>query len=115
MCRVGEEIFRRVAHGILVNYGFTPEAILVFVHGLVSESVSQLSAKPRPVTPATPGAESTSSSRRPVDSRLIAVEPGRSKPKPTTQTNVAAHTITEFGLQVYIYMYSGTPLRTSLN
>ena len=98
MCHVAEEIFRRVGYGILANDGFTPEAILVFVHSLVNEAIPQLFTKPHPVFVAMES--ESSSSRRPVDSRLIPKEPGRTRPKPATQTNVTAHLITEFGLQV---------------
>ena len=93
-----EDVFRRVGYGILGNDGFTPQALLVFIHGLVSNSIPQLSSKPRP----SPSSQSPAAgvSRRPVDSRLIAKEPGRAKPKPATQANIAAHVVTEFGLQV---------------
>lgn len=43
--RVVEEIFRRVALGIQSNEGFTPQALLVFIHVMISGSVSQLNKK----------------------------------------------------------------------
>jgi hypothetical protein len=96
-CHVVEDVFRCVGYGILANDGFTPQAILMFVHGLVSDAIPQLSTKPR-LPPSSN--DSMLLSRRPVDSRLIAKEPGRAKPKPATQANIAAHIVTEFGLQV---------------
>ncbi len=45
--RVVEEVFRRVGLGIHGNQLFTPQALLVFVHGLLSDSTPQLSSKSR--------------------------------------------------------------------
>ena len=101
-CHVVEDVFRCVGYGILANDGFTPQAILMFVHGLVSDAIPQLSTKPR-LPPSSN--DSMLLSRRPVDSRLIAKEPGRAKPKPATQANIAAHIVTEFGLQVHWCVY----------
>ena len=44
--RVVEEVFRRVAVGIQSNKGFTPQALLVFIHNLISNSIPQLAQKP---------------------------------------------------------------------
>ena len=44
--RVVEEVFRRVALGIQNNEGFTPQALLVFIHNLISNSIPQLTQKP---------------------------------------------------------------------
>ena len=97
---VAEEVLRQTGYGILSNDGVTPQSLLVFVHGLVSDAVPRLSGgKPHPPPVATT-MHSLAPPRRPEDSWLIPKEPGRARPKPATQTNVAAHVITEFGLQV---------------
>ena len=45
--RVVEEVFRRVAVGIQGNPGFTPQALLVFVFEVLSNSIPQLAARPK--------------------------------------------------------------------
>ena len=99
-CHTAEEALRQIGYGLLSNEGLSPQAILVLVHSLVRDSVPRLSGKPHPPVVAT--VMHQSSPRRPEDSRLIAKEPGRARTKPATQSNAAAHVITEFGLQVYI-------------
>ncbi|CAI8031672.1 Small subunit processome component 20 homolog [Geodia barretti] len=97
--RVAEEVLRQIGYGILSNDGLTPQALLVFVHGLVSDAVPRLlTTKPHPPHVAT--TMHSSAPRRPEDCRLIPREPGRARPKPASQSNVAIHVITEFGLQV---------------
>ena len=99
---VAEEVLRQIGYGILSNDGLTAPALLVFVHGLVSNAVPRLSTtKPHP--PHVAMAMSSSALQRPEDCRLIPKEPGRARPKPASQSNVAAHVITEFGLQVCVY------------
>ena len=46
MARVVEEVFRRVGQGVMRNDLFTAPALalLVFVHGLVRESIPQLTS-----------------------------------------------------------------------
>ena len=97
-CHVAEETLRQISYGLLSNEGLSPQALLVFVHGLVSDAIPRLSDKPRPSVIAM--ATHSSGPRKPEDSRLIAKEPGRARPKPKSQKNAAAHVITEFGLQV---------------
>ena len=46
VARVVEEVFRRVGQGVMRNGLFTAPALLVFVHGLVRESIPQLASKP---------------------------------------------------------------------
>ncbi len=43
--RVVEEVFRRVAVGIQGNRGFTPQALLIFIHEVLSDSIPQLAVK----------------------------------------------------------------------
>ena len=44
VARVVEEVFRRVGQGVMRNDLFTAPALLVFVHGLVRESIPQLTS-----------------------------------------------------------------------
>lgn len=44
VARVVEEVFRRVGQGIMRNSLFTAPALLVFVHGLVRESIPLLAS-----------------------------------------------------------------------
>jgi len=46
-CRVVEEVFRRVASGIQLSAVFTSQALLVFIHGVLSNSVPLLAEKQR--------------------------------------------------------------------
>lgn len=46
-CRVVEEVFRRVAVGIQSNLSFTPEALLIFVYEVLSDSIPQLALNTR--------------------------------------------------------------------
>lgn len=92
--RVVEEVFRRVAVGIQNNLGFTPEALLIFVHEVLSDSIPQLASdKPK-------ASVSSDLQLRPPDHRLLPSAPERSGPRPVHLGNVGASIITEFGLQV---------------
>ena len=46
VARIVEEVFRRVGQGIMRNDLFTAPAMLVFVYGLMKESIPQLASKP---------------------------------------------------------------------
>ena len=42
-----EDVFRKVAAGIQSNKGFTPSDLLLFIHGLISNTIPQLRPKPK--------------------------------------------------------------------
>ena len=45
VAHVVEEVFRRAGLGIHGNEAFTPQALLVLVHGLIRDNVPQLASK----------------------------------------------------------------------
>ena len=109
-----EEVFRRVAVGIQGNRGFTPQALLVFVYEVLSDSIPQLAVKQKWVElmgvvlrssfllflHRPKGVKTVDPKLRPPDSRLLPPTPGRSGPRPINLGNVGANIVTEFGLQV---------------
>ena len=48
-CRIIEEALRRIALGVQQNHAFTPQALLIFIHSVISNSIPQLTSKPKSV------------------------------------------------------------------
>eukprot|EP00731_Ephydatia_muelleri_P001007 Em0001g1007a len=97
VARVVEEVFRRVGQGVMRNDLFTAPALLVFVHGLVRESIPQLTSNTGVTTTL---AQSSAPPQR-SNIYLIPPAPARGGHKPVSRGSVAAHIVTEFALHLF--------------
>jgi U3 small nucleolar RNA-associated protein 20 len=90
-----EQVFKRVVHGIIANKMFTIQTLLMFTHGIINKTISQL--QPKLISKAS---QDDANGGRPIDSRLLPPQPSRHKPPPVIQTNISSHVLTHFGLQL---------------
>ncbi|XP_061192168.1 small subunit processome component 20 homolog [Saccostrea echinata] len=97
IARKVQEVLKKVVTGLLDNPGLDTESLMIFTHGLITQSFPQLSDKQSKQKETE---EKETQSFRPPSCLLLPEEPkrGGDKPKLSKKTNI--HVLVEFGLQL---------------
>ncbi|XP_062575188.1 small subunit processome component 20 homolog [Saccostrea cucullata] len=97
IARKVQEVLKKVVTGLLDNPGLDTESLMIFTHGLITQSFPQLSDKQskRKKTE-----EKETQSFRPPSCLLLPEEPKRGEDKPKLSKKTNNHVLVEFGLQL---------------
>ncbi|XP_034333284.2 small subunit processome component 20 homolog [Magallana gigas] len=97
IARKVQEVLKKVVTGLLDNPGLDTESLMIFTHGLITQSFPQLSENQ---SKKKKGEDKDAQTFRPQSCLLLPQEPkrGGDKPKLSKKTNI--HVLVEFGLQL---------------
>ncbi|XP_078326712.1 small subunit processome component 20 homolog isoform X1 [Crassostrea virginica] len=97
IARKAQEVLKKVVTGLLDNPALDTESLMIFTHGLITQSFPQLSENQ---SKKKPSEENTAQPIRPPSCLLLPEEPKRGGDKPRLSKKTNIHVLVEFGLQL---------------